>query len=143
MYRVSQSKFKKNSTCLRRPQSRLAHCIICHLIPSRHAHLISWTMQVSYKTENSTCISLQIPIEDIEEDLRDIKRFKKDDENRVIPRVKLHACLSNFFQQESLSDYFSAFLNRNTQVRKIYVYNIGIHPIHQQIATIKYSCSYD
>lgn len=84
-------------------------------------------MQVSYKTEISTCISLQVPIdsatnlEAIQDDLRGIKRLKKADENGIIPHVTLNACFSNFFQQETLSDYFSAFINGNTQVCTLYV----------------------
>lgn len=80
-------------------------------------------MQVSYKSETSTCISLQIPTdmatnsEELQENTRDNKRLKKEDEHIVIPRVTLNACFTRLCQPEHLTEYFSAHLNKCTKVR--------------------------
>lgn len=79
-------------------------------------------MQVSYRDEATTCLSLQIPLdlainaEELVANMRDNKRMKTDVEEEVVPRVTLDSCFEHFCKPETLSDYFSAFLNKKTTV---------------------------
>lgn len=78
-------------------------------------------LQASYKTEQSTCLSLEIPIDsainahEVEAHLRDIKRQKKSDDV-VLPKIALKSCLERLAEPEELADYFSACLNKRTKV---------------------------
>lgn len=68
---------------------------------------------------------MQIPIQmavnaeefNLQANLRDIKRLKKEGEQDVLPKVSLDACFTHLSQPEHLSDYFSVILNKHTSVR--------------------------
>lgn len=78
-------------------------------------------LQASYKSEQSTCLSLEIPIDsainahEVETHLRDIKRQKKSDDV-VLPKIALKSCFERLAEPEELTDYFSACLNKRTKV---------------------------
>jgi hypothetical protein len=82
-------------------------------------------VQVSYKNEPSTCLSLEIPIDsainahEVEANLRDIKRQKKSDDV-VLPKIALTSCLERLAEPEELNDYFSACLNKRTKVHRLF-----------------------
>ncbi|KAI8100790.1 hypothetical protein M9434_005181 [Picochlorum sp. BPE23] len=79
--------------------------------------------RTSYKSEQSTCLSLEIPIDsainahEVETHLRDIKRQKKSDDV-VLPKIALKSCFERLAEPEELTDYFSACLNKRTKAIK-------------------------
>lgn len=86
-------------------------------------------LQVSYKTERSTLLSLEIPVEaavnkaevdDYNEREQKRQKLKPEEssEDVVFPKVPFDACLQKFASDEIIEDYFSAFLNANSQAKK-------------------------
>ncbi len=111
------------------PSSKLLEFAIETRIECTESH------RVTYKPEATTVLSLEIPLEaatnkaEVEQSKeREQKRQKLkvegeaaaagkgEEDERVIPRVPLAACLAKFAADEPVEDYMSAFLGRKTTV---------------------------
>jgi len=74
-------------------------------------------LQVSYKTDKATLVSLQVPLDSIPDSpSRVMKRQKLPTESQDFPHIPLIACFDQFCAQEKIDEYFSASLRRQTNV---------------------------
>lgn len=85
--------------------------------------------RVSYMNERSTVLSLEIPLDaavnigevaDYNEREQKRQKLKSDEaeEEKVLPKVPLAACLEKYGAAEEIEDYFSAYLKGNSKAQK-------------------------
>lgn len=86
-------------------------------------NFVWYDLQVSYKTDKATLVSLQVPLDCLKDSpSREMKRQKLPTETQDFPHIPLIACFDQFCAEEKIDDYFSASLRRQTKVSCYYYY---------------------